>query len=246
MKKHSNSIIVFLLISPFLNNTILAEQRGKSAVSDNHLGDISAIIEETVREVVDHTADKAKDVVRENTGIDLEQRGYSSRKAHEPLPECASDEARRELSQLQNEYNREVRQLEQELDKKLAMAENEFEREAAREDKPERVYEKRKRLEKKVDDAYAKFDEKISRQNSRFDQKRDRIINKQRGSQQCKEGDNGRGRDRDRQDHGKPDDRGPPSHAEERSDRSRASDPDSQGDATPRETEEKKWWRFWE
>lgn len=244
MKKYSNSIIVFLLVFPLFNNTILAEQKGKSAASNDNLGDISAIIEETVREVVDHTADKAKDVVRENTGIDLERRGYSSGNKHEPLPGCASDEARRELNQLQREYNREVRQLEQELDKKLTKAEDEFEREASKENKAEKVYEKRKHLEKKVDDAYAKFDKKIALQNDRYDQKRDRIINKERGSQQCNGGD--KSRSRDRRDRGESDAGGPPGHAQERIGRSRGSDTDSKEDATHGETEKKKWWRFWD
>jgi len=256
MNKYNASTIAFLLVFSLSSNTALADRKDKSGESDDYLGDIAAIIEGTIVEVVDRTVDKAKDIVRENTGIDLERRGYSRGKEHKPLPKCASDEARRELNQLQDEYNREIPKLEEELDRKLSKAEAEFEREAAKEDKAEKVYEKRGKLEKKVDEAYAKFDEKVAKQNNKFDEKRDKIINKERGSDRCAEVRDSRGNDRD--DRGKDkgkrgeredrdeQERGVPNHARERADESEASDVAREQSAAHSEAEEKKWWQFWE
>ncbi len=255
MNKYNAFNIVFLLTFFLSSNAAFADKKDKSGESDDYLGDIAAIIEGTITEVVDRTVDKAKDVVRENTGIDLERRGYSRGRDHKPLPQCASDKARRELNQLQDEYNREIHKLEEELDRKLAKEKAEFKREAAKEDKAEKVYEKRGKLEKKVDEAYAKFDEKVAKQNHKFDEKRDKIINKDRGSDRCKEARDNRGKDRD--DRGKDKDewgeredrdelnRGVPNHARERADDSQASDVAREQSAAHSEAEEKSWWQFW-
>lgn len=186
MNKVNTFNILFLLVFSFFSTAAFAEKNDRHETSGEYFDDIAAIIEGAIIEVVDHTADRARDVVRKNTGIDLYRRGYSRGRDHKPLPECAADEARRELHQLQDEYNREIVKLEEELDRKLAKAEAEFEREAAREDKAEKVYEKREQLEKKVDEAYANFDEKIAKQNHKFDEKRDSIVNRERGSDRCR------------------------------------------------------------
>ena len=229
MNKYNAFNIIFLLIFSLASNAAFAEKKDKSGGSDEYIGDIAAIIEGAIVDVVDHTVDKAKDIVRENTGIDLTRRGYARGRDHKPLPNCASDEARRELNQLQGEYNREISKLEEELDRKLAKEEAEFKREAAKEDKAEKVYEKRGKLEKKVDEAYANFDEKVTKQNRKFDEKRGSIINKERGSDRCKNVRDSKGNDRDGRERGK-DDRG------EREDR------DEQENS---EAEETTWWQFW-
>ncbi len=185
MNKYNAFNTFFLLIFSLSSNAAFADKKDKSGESDEYFGDIAAIIDRAIIDVVDHTVNKAKDVIRENTGIDLTRRGYARGRDHKPLPGCASDEARRELNQLQGEYNREIHKLEEELDRKLDKEEAEFKREAAKEDKAEKVYEKRGKMEKKVDEAYAKFDEKVAKQNRKFDEKRDKIINKERGSDRC-------------------------------------------------------------
>ena len=255
MNKYIVFKFVFLLIFSLFGNAAFAEKKEISGELDDFLGDIATIIEEALIDVVDSTVDKAKKVVRENTGIDLTRRGYARGRDHEPLPKCASDEARRELNQFQDEYNREIRKLEEELDRKLAKAEAEFKREAAKENKAKKVYEKREMLEKKVDDAYAKFDNKVAKQNRKFDDKRDRVINKEHGSDQCDEGRNNRGKKRDDREKDKGErgeredrderDRGVPNHTRERADESNASDVAREQSAAHSETEEKKWWKFW-
>jgi len=239
MNKYNVLNTVFLLIFSLTSNAAFADKKDKSSESDEYFGDIAAIIEGAIVDVVDHTVDKAKDVVREHTGIDLIRHGYTRGRDHKPLPNCASDKARRELSQLQNEYNREIRKLEEELDRKLAKEEAEFKREAAKEDKAEKVYEKRGKLEKKVDEAYAKFDEKVAKQNRKFDDKRGSIINKERGSDRCNEVRGSKGRDRD--EHG----RDVPDHARERANESSASDVAREESAAHSEAEETAWWQFW-
>jgi len=234
MNKYNAFNIVFFLIFSLSSNVAFADKKDKSSESDEYFGDIAAIIEGAIVDVVDHTVDKAKDVIRENTGIDITRRGYARGRDHKPLPSCASDEARRELNQLQSEYNREISKLEEELDRKLAKEEAEFRREAAKEDKAEKVHEKRGKLEKKVDEAYAKFDEKVAKQNRKFDEKRGSIINKERGSDRCNEVRDSRGKDRDDRERGKGD-RG------ERDDR----DEQDRSEAEDSEAEEKAWWQFW-
>jgi len=229
MNKYNAFNIVFLLVFSLSSNAAFADKKDKSGGSDDYLGDIAAIIEGAIAEVVDHTVNKAKDVVREHTGIDIFRRGYGDGRDHKPLPGCASDEARQKLNQLQGEYNREISKLEEELDRKLDKEEAEFEREAAKEDKAEKVYEKRGKLEKKVDEAYAKFDEKVARQNRKFDEKRDSIINKERGSDRCNEVRDSKGKDRDDRGKGK-------------GERQEQDDRDEQDRS---EAEEKSWWQFW-
>jgi len=60
----------------------------------------NTLVEGILRDVIDQTSEKAKEVVRKNTGIDLKKRGYEHGKKHEPLPSGASDKMRRELDQL--------------------------------------------------------------------------------------------------------------------------------------------------
>jgi len=234
MNKYNAFNIVFLLVFSLSSNTAFADRKDKSGESDDYLGDIAAIIEGTIVEVVDRTVDKAKDVVRENTGIDLERRGYSRGRDHKPLPQCASDKARRELNQLQGEYNREISKLEEELDRKLDKAEAEFKREAAKEDKAEKVYEKRGKLEKKVDEAYAKFDEKVDKHNRKYDEKRDSIVNKGRGSDRCKNA-----RDRDDRDEDRSERRGRDDRDEDRSERRGRDDRDEHDRVVPNHTRER-------
>jgi len=138
----------------------------------------NTLVEGILRDVIDQTSEKAKEVVRKNTGIDLKKRGYEHGKKHEPLPSGASDKMRRELDQLQKKHDRKIQKLEEELDRKLTKARNKFKREAAKEDKPEKIAKKRAKLEKKVNEAYAKFDKDISKENRKFDEKREKIIEK--------------------------------------------------------------------
>jgi hypothetical protein len=141
----------------------------------------NTVVDNILRDVIDQAIGKAKEVVRQNTGIDLERRGYELGRKHKPLPSGASEEMRRELDQLENEHDRKIRKLEEELDRKLTKERDEFKREAGKEDKPEKIAEKRAKLEKKVDEAYAKFDEKVDEENRRFDRKREQIIEKSEG-----------------------------------------------------------------
>ena len=73
----------------------------------------------------------------------------------------ASEEARRELRQLNGNHDRKIAKLEEELYRKLDKTEVGFERVAAKEDRPEKVREKGDKLQEKVDESDAKFDEKI-------------------------------------------------------------------------------------
>lgn len=138
--------------------------------------DIHSAANEILRELFDKPIEKAKEVVRQNTGIDFEKRGYNTKRKHTILPPKASDETRRELSQLKSEHDHNVFKLEQELEKKIIEARREFEREAMQEDKAEKLFEKKEKYRKKVEEAYVKFDKKITEENIRFDEKREKII----------------------------------------------------------------------
>jgi hypothetical protein len=168
-------LLALLLMGP----AVSAEQNRPRDATGRILDEITAAVEDAVSEVVHETSRKAKGVVREHTGIDLEERGYGGGRSHKPFPGGVSEETRRELRQLEREHDRTLYQLEEELDRKLARAREEFEREAAREDKVEKVREKRAKLEEKVDEAYATFDEKVSAENRRFDEKRDEILTRE-------------------------------------------------------------------
>lgn len=133
------------------------------------------LIDEILADVVDHTINEGKRIVRKNTGIDLRERGY---KSTDRYSRNMSDDKRLELRKLSEEHDRKINQLYDELDKKLAKSREEFERESEKEDKREKIIEKRDKLQEKVDDAYAKFDEKVEEENRRFDEKRRDIFNK--------------------------------------------------------------------
>lgn len=156
---------VFLAIALFIASVSFAGQRG----------DTRDLVDQILSDVVDHAIYEGKRVVRENTGIDLRDRGYRSR---ERYSRDISDEKHRELRKLGDEHDRKIDQLYDELDMKLAKSRDEFEREAAKEDKREKIEEKRDKLREKVDEAYAKFDEKVEEENRRFDEKRWDILNK--------------------------------------------------------------------
>ena len=139
------------------------------------------VLEEILRNVVGAATEAAGREIRRNTGIDPLRRGYDPDRSYAPIPGDASEETRRELSQLNEEHDRKIAKLEDELRRKLDKAEAEFRREAGKEDKPEKIREKRAKLQEKVDEAYAKFEEKIGDENERFDEKRDDILSKRRG-----------------------------------------------------------------
>ena len=153
-------LTVFLFVS-----TALAGQRSET----------NDLVDQILRDVIDATVNEGKRVVRENTGIDLRDRGYRSRDKYSG---DMSDEKDRELRKLSEEHDRKIDQLYDELDRKLAKSRDEFRREAAKEDKSDKIAEKRDKLQEKVDEAYAKFDEKIDEENERFDEKRRDILNK--------------------------------------------------------------------
>lgn len=141
-------------------------------------GDLDALVNDIISEVIDQTAYEAKEVVRKNTGIDTRKRGYSRDVEHRSFPDDGSDETQRELSQLGEKHDREIRKLEEKLNRKLDKARDEFEREARKENKPEKVAEKRSKLEKEVDAAYRNFNEKVDTANRRYDEKRNAILNR--------------------------------------------------------------------
>lgn len=168
----------------------VAQDGGGRGATDPLLDEISAAVEAAIEDVVEGTAERARTVIRDNTGIDLEKRGYGRDVEHERLPSGARAEVRRELAQLADEHDRELRALERELDRDLSKAQAEFEREARREDKVDKVREKRRRLQSKSDAAYAKFDTKVAELNRRYDEKRHAILAQERGVEQ--RGDRGR------------------------------------------------------
>ena len=137
--------------------------------------EIRDLVDQILTDVVDHTINEGKRVVRENTGIDLMERGYRSTDRYSG---DMSDDKHKELRNLSEEHDRKITQLYDELDNKLSKSRDEFERESEKEDKPEKINEKREKLQEKVDDAYAKFDEKIEEENRRFDEKRRDILKK--------------------------------------------------------------------
>lgn len=152
---------------------------------------IDGLVEHILHDVVDRTIDAAREEVLRTTGVDLSERGYDSKREHQPLPRDASGETHRELRQIHEEHGREIAMLENELHQKLERVKEEFELETAREDQPEKVREKRHKLEEKVQAAYAKFNEKVDAVNARSDEKRDRILSKESGRGRVE----GRGRD---------------------------------------------------
>jgi len=181
MTRHYRANIAILVFSGIIGHSALSADDGQRNATDRLLDEINAMVEAAILEVVDDTMEKAKKVVDENTGVDLQKRGYRPKEKHTPLPSAAGDEARRELRQLAEKHDRKIHHLEHELDKKLAQARHEFEREASKEHKVKKVREKRTQLTKKVDEAYAKFDEKVSAENRRFDEKRDKILDREIG-----------------------------------------------------------------
>ena len=140
------------------------------------------VLEGILRAVISPVIDAAREQVRANTGIDLLERGYGEDAGHEPFPDDASDEVRRELDQLTREHDRRIAGLEDELRRKIENAGTEFAHEVAREDKPEAIDDKRAKFQEKVDTAYAWFQEKIGTENARFDSKRRKILEKTRGN----------------------------------------------------------------
>ena len=139
------------------------------------------LLEGIIQDVIGRTIEAAREEVRRNTGIDPLRRGYDPRRSYGPAPADASEEARRELHQLNAEHDRKIAKLEEELHRKLDKAEAEFEREAAKEDNPAKLAEKRGKLQEKVDEAYAKFEEKIAEANETHDEKHEKILRKERG-----------------------------------------------------------------
>ena len=180
--------VAILVVSVIIGQSAIADERKQRSATDRLLDEINASVEAAISEVVDDTVEKAKTVVRENTGIDLRKRGYGNKRNHVPLLSGSGDEARRELRQLADEHDRKIRKLDEELDRKLAKSQDEFEREARKEEKVEKVREKRAKMKEKVDEAYAKFDKKVSEENRRFDGKRQKILDKEAARQSRRAG----------------------------------------------------------
>lgn len=137
------------------------------------------LVDDIIVDVIDRTAEAAREEVRRKTGINPLDRGYSDKDDYLPAPSDLGDESVDELRRLDSEYDRKVAKLEDELKRKLNKAEREFRREAGKEDKPEKILEKREKLDKKVDKAHQKFEEKLRKENERYDRKRDQILAKQ-------------------------------------------------------------------
>ncbi|PHQ15639.1 hypothetical protein [Marinobacter profundi] len=148
------------------------------ALADRGASPGERLADEIVGDIIDRTADAARDEVRRQIGIDPLERGYGDHERSHRAPSRLSDETRRELYALDEEHDRKISQLERELEQKLNKAEAEFRREAAREDKPEKIAEKRDKLREKVDKAHDKFEEKVREENDRFDRKRNNLLSK--------------------------------------------------------------------
>lgn len=199
--------------------------KSKVNVADRLLNDANASVESVIAEVVDDTVNKARQVVRENTGVDLRRRGYGSNSEAGFDPGEVSEGSGRKLEKLAEEHDRKIHKLEDELEKKISKARTEFERDAGKEDKADNIAEKRRNLRQKVDKAYAKFDEKVSQENRRFDKKRGNILGKGKRSKEDS-------KDRRRSD------------KKDRSDSvSRPSNPDGNENSS---REQSGWWKFWE
>ena len=220
-----------------IGQCVLAEDTIKRETS-RILDEITATVERAVSEVVDEAAEKARGVVRENTGIDLKKRGYDLRGDHKPLPRGASVETRRELEILQAEHDREIHKLQEELDRKLAKARGEFEREAAKEKKVEKVHEKREKLQRKVDAAYAKFDDKVSAENRRFDEKRTKIVEREVGKA-------GKDRSAQRREPHVPGDRDEKRERNSGNENTSTADRGDADAASDSQQTKKRWWEVW-
>jgi hypothetical protein len=133
------------------------------------------LVDQIIRDVVDYAVDEGKRVLEDNTGVDLQRRGYE---VWDYVPDHVSGGMERELRQLGEEHDREILKLYDELDQKLAKEKDEFARESAKEDNSEKIAEKPDKLQKKVDEANWTFDEKVHEENKRFDKKRREILGK--------------------------------------------------------------------
>jgi|GEM_PF-4627741 len=69
----------------------------------------NALIRDILSDVVDRVKIRAAEVVRKNTGVDINKRGFQSGRDYEPISEQASDETRRELENLRAEHDREIK-----------------------------------------------------------------------------------------------------------------------------------------
>ncbi|MGR8921219.1 MAG: hypothetical protein ACU85V_16510 [Gammaproteobacteria bacterium] len=204
-------------------------------------GDLGALVDAAIDDIVDDRIAKARRVVRDNTGVDLSRRGYEGGEHAGDLPQDASGKVGRDLARLSQEHDQKLRKLGSDLEEKLREARDESERHEQTEKDAEKLRSKRAKLQAKIDKAYAKFDQRVTEENRRFDRKRGQIIaksSKDAGSSKNRDAADAKRAARDRDD-------------DERAVDRRAKQPESptaSKDARKGKTavEEKSWWRFWD
>ena len=149
------------------------------ATADHHDISTDQLIERIVQDVVDYQLERARDKVREHTGIDPLRRGFDWERDdyyYPPVSSDLGDERRSELQRLSAEYDRKIAGYERELERELAKARSEFAREAEREERRDKIQEKRRKLERKVDRAYDRFQEKVYAANRKYDERRSDLV----------------------------------------------------------------------
>lgn len=145
------------------------------ATADRHDISTDQLIERIVQDVVDYQLERAREKVREHTGIDPLRRGFDWERDdyyYPPVSPDLGDERRSELQRLSSEYDRKIAGYERELERELAKARSEFAREAEREERRDKIQEKRRKLERKVDKAYDRFRKKVHTANRKYDERR--------------------------------------------------------------------------
>ncbi|WP_322001256.1 hypothetical protein [Marinobacter alexandrii] len=150
-----------------------------TATANQHNVSTDQLIERIVQDVVDVQLERAREKVREHTGIDPLRRGFDWEREdyyYPPVSRDIGDERRSELQQLSAEYDRKIAGYERELERELAKARSEFAREAEREERRDKVLEKRRKLERKVDKAYARFQKKVNAANRKYDERRSDLV----------------------------------------------------------------------
>lgn len=184
MKKsmHCGLLILTLAVTSAGISAQESESEGKP---NNIITNLASFIGQSISEVVTGTAELAGSVVREATEINIFETGYGRKRKHNPLPECASDEARDELTAMHSEYLGVIKQYEEELGQELVQSEVEFEESMAENDSRRVGNEKKRALEMGADQAYSNFDKKVIALNATYDERRDGILERELKGETC-------------------------------------------------------------
>ena len=184
MKKICRSGLAAIVLTLAFQGAI-AQETDTEERSGNIITNLASFIGQTISEIVTGTATLAGDVVREATQINILETGYGKKRKHEPLPDCASEDARNELTAMHGEYLGVIRQYEEELGQELLKSEEMFENSVSENDSRRAANEKKRALERSADVAYKNFDKKVIALNETYDAKRDSILERELKGESC-------------------------------------------------------------